>query len=258
MTGMYGEFLEGSAAQSGHREGSDPLMTAVAAMQREPGGAHTVSTLARRAGMSRSNFAESFRLRFGRSPMEFLRALRMDRAAELLRADEVPIKLVGPKVGYDSRASFSHAFRRCFGLSPAEFRDAQTQHSPNDIHAVSERLRTLAGPAQELTWEVDLKSGKVWWSEGTFSALGFNADARLISDVARFYERVHPEDREQVVHTLESACVSGRMTWECAFRFRRADNDYAAIRNGCVILRDRDGGARRLVGAIRIDLPRSS
>lgn len=249
---MYGELSERSPLETMRGGERDALAAAVDAMGRDPAAAHTVSNLARRAAMSRSNFAEAFRLRYGRSPMEFLRALRMDRAAGLLREIDVPIKLVGPKVGYNSRASFSHAFRRCFGVSPAEFREAQTVHSPNDIHAISQRLRALSGASQDLTWEVELASGKVWWSEGTFTALGFDADAKLISDVARFHERVHSQDRERVVQDLQAACASGKLTWECEFRFRRADAEFVVIRNGCIILRDREGGARRLIGALQI------
>lgn len=228
------------------------LDRAKAEMQREPGAAHTVSKLARLAGMSRSNFAEAFRAYFGRSPMELLRGLRMDRAAELLRCDDASIKLIGARVGYTSRASFSHAFQRCFGVSPAEFRESQIAHSPNDIHAVSERLRQLTGPSQQLAWEVDLASGKVWWSDGTFTALGFDASARLISDVARFYDRVHPDDRTRIVQEIQTACRDNELAWLSNFRFRRADEGFANIRNACIILRDNNGAASRLIGAMQI------
>lgn len=228
------------------------LDRATATMQSDPGVAHSVSKLARLAGMSRSNFAESFRIQFGRSPMEFLRALRMDRAAELLRRDEVSIKFVGARVGYTSRASFSHAFQRCFGVSPAEYRESQSGHSPNDIHAVSERLRRLTGPSQQLAWEVDLASGKVWWSEGTFIALGFETDARLLSDVSRFYDRVHPDDRLRIVEEIQTSCQTDELVWQSRFRFRRADDAFADIRNACIILRDEGGAASRLIGAMQI------
>lgn len=230
----------------------DRLNKAVGSMQADPGAAHTVSKLARLSGMSRSNFSESFRNHVGRSPMEFLRGLRMDRAADLLRRNEVSIKLVGARVGYTSRAFFSHAFQRCFGVTPAEFRESQTVHSRNDIHEVCERLRNLKGLSQQLAWEVDLKSGKVWWSEGTFAALGFDATARLISDVSRFYERVHPEDRERIVQEVQAACLKGDLAWQSTFRFRRADDRFLSIQNACIILRDRAGAAKRLIGSMRI------
>lgn len=253
ITDMLNETTENPTPLPGRNDEQARLDNAIVAMRRNPALPHTVSTLARLSGMSRSNFAEAFRGEFGRSPMELLRGLRMDLAATLLRDDDMSIKLVGASVGYTSRASFSHAFQRCFGVSPAEFRESQILYSPNDIHAVSERLRQHSGPSQQLAWEVDLASGKVWWSEGTFTALGFDASARLISDVARFYERVHPDDRGRIVQEVQAASQNNELAWQSSFRFRRADGEFARIRNACLILRDEGGAPLRLVGAMQID-----
>jgi PAS domain-containing protein len=184
--------------------------------------------------------------------MEFLRATRMDHAAHLLRTSSLPVKLVGASAGYGSRTSFAHAFRRAFGASPVDFRASQTTVLPTDIHAVSQRLRAQRGPTQDLAWEVDLASGAVWWSEGTFSALGYETRRRLVSDVARFYERIHPADRAAVVESVGAACNSERLTWDAEFRFERADGSFVRIANGCVILRDREGAALRLIGVMRV------
>jgi AraC-like DNA-binding protein len=228
------------------------LARAVETMHEKPADSHTVSRLAKLAGMSRSNFAESFRLCFGRSPMEFLRATRMDHAANLLRESTLPIKLVGASAGYGSRTSFAHAFRRAFTMSPADYRSSHAKPSPTDIHAVSERLRTQRGASQDLAWEVDLTSGSVWWSEGTFRALGYDTRKKLISDVARFYERIHPDDRERVTASMSTACGGNRLTWEAAFGFRKADGTYVRIANGCVILRSSGGAAVRLIGVMQV------
>ena len=228
------------------------LAAAVEAIRNRPAEAHTVSRLAKLAGMSRSHFAESFRNCYGRSPMEFLRTTRLSHASNLLLTTSMAIKLIGASVGYDSRTAFANAFRRAYGLSPADYRASHAPAEPTDIHAVSERLREWKGSAQEVAWEVNLSNGAVWWSEGTFAALGYDTRKRLIADVARFYERIHPEDRARVVQSADEACRSDRLTWDAVFRFSRADGSYVKISNGCVILRDRGGVAVRLIGVMRL------
>jgi AraC-like DNA-binding protein len=246
-------LVEGGVSQPVSRNSErDRLGETVTAMRRNPHTPHTVSDFARLAGMSRSNFAQAFRARFGRSPMEFMRGVRLDHAADLLRNSNIPIKTVVTRCGYNSRTSFSHAFRQSFGVSPVAFRDARAWRSSNDIHAISERLRQFSGRAQELAWEVDITTGRVWWSEGTFSALGFTADAGLICDVARFYERIHLQDRERVVLSIQHACAGDSLTWDERFLFKTAAGAYVLIRNGSVILRNSDGGATRLIGAMQI------
>jgi len=228
------------------------LAAAVGAMRADLSRNHTVSRLAKSAGMSRSRFAHAFRSCFGRSPIEYLRGLRLEYAAELLRSGEVPVKLIGARVGYTSRTAFAQAFRQTFGVSPTAFRGSSPQLLSDDIHAVSQRLRDTKGGSTELAWEVDLATGKVWWSEGTFLSLGFKANARIVSDVVRFHARVHPEDRKRVVASMQAACMGQQLTWQAEFRFLGANGHYELIRNGSVILRDRDGLARRLLGAMQI------
>lgn len=228
------------------------LSAAVDLMRSSPWQTHSVRDLAKAVGMSRSNFARSFRSRFGRSPIEFLRGCRLDRAADLLRNGSTPIKRIGALVGYDSRTSFASAFRRAFGISPLDYRASHLKMKCNDIHNVSARLRAQRGLTQDLAWEVDLNTGRVWWSEGTFLALGYGGRSRLVMDVARFYARVHPADRERVVAGASSACVDGSLAWQDNFRFQKADETFVEISNACLILRNAEGAASHLLGVMRL------
>ena len=83
------------------------LGRAVGAMQACPAGTFTLSTLAEEAGMSRSVFAARFTSVLGEPPMDFLKALRLGRAAELLTRTDLPVKTVASEVGYSSRSSFT-------------------------------------------------------------------------------------------------------------------------------------------------------
>ena len=231
---------------------AERLAVAVDVMQSRPAETHTVSTLAKLVGMSRSNFAEAFRQSFGRSPMEFLRTTRLEHAARLLRTSSMPVKTVGATVGYDSRTSFALAFKRAFAVSPFEFRSAQPGKVAVDIHALSERVRKAEGAPSACVWEVNLSSGAVWWSEGIFTALGYGSRRPIVCDVARFYERIHPTDRERIARSVTSACGGNLLTWDGEFDFREADGSYVRVANGCIILRDENGSAIRLIGVMQI------
>lgn len=92
-------------------------------MIEDPGRRFTLELLADSAGMSRSAFAQRFKAAFGRSAMDFLKQLRLQRAAHLLRTTRRPIKSIADHVGFDSRSHFSHSFTDFYGASPAEFRN---------------------------------------------------------------------------------------------------------------------------------------
>lgn len=81
-----------------------------------------VEQLALRSGMSKRSFYRHFREAFGLSPVEYLLALRLERATELLSRSELGIAEAAQAAGFDDQNYFGRQFRRRFGISPREFR----------------------------------------------------------------------------------------------------------------------------------------
>jgi AraC family transcriptional activator of mtrCDE len=101
----------------------DPRISRVfATMAADPGGNHTVRSLAAIALMSRSSFMNLFSEILGRPPMEVLRDLRMRHAAQLLRCSYFSIDQVARDCGYQSKTSFARAFRDAHSKLPADYR----------------------------------------------------------------------------------------------------------------------------------------
>jgi AraC-like DNA-binding protein len=98
---------------------------------------HSLHSLAIVAGMSRSSFAAHFAQAFERPPMEFLKVIRLRRAAKLLAVEGLPVKTLAARVGYDSRSHFSRAFKDFYGVSPSEFRD-RAEAGPASVSRLSE------------------------------------------------------------------------------------------------------------------------
>jgi len=101
----------------------DPrLAKVVEAILDHPEQNHTLDSLAETAAMSRSTFVRHFEKCFARTPMDYIRDIRLRRAAQLLQTQETSVDAVAGKVGYASRSHFSRAFNEQFGSSPTEFR----------------------------------------------------------------------------------------------------------------------------------------
>ena len=101
----------------------DPgLAPAIDAILAHPDERHTVEILASRGNMSRSVFARRFHEALDRTPMEFVRDVRLRKGARLLHRAELSVEEVAAKVGFASRSHFSRAFHDHFGCSPATFR----------------------------------------------------------------------------------------------------------------------------------------
>jgi len=101
----------------------DPrLWSVLTYMMKTPGDDHSLETLAEQAGMSRSTLAQRFSDACGSGPMELVRELRMQKAAELLVRTDLPVKRISAEVGFQSRTAFARAFVAATGLPPRSYR----------------------------------------------------------------------------------------------------------------------------------------
>jgi AraC-like DNA-binding protein len=87
-----------------------------------PGHPWTVPELATRVAMSRSAFAQRFTELVGTSPLAYVVAWRMQKAAGLLRATRQTLGEIAGAVGYESEPAFSKAFKREQGVTPGAYR----------------------------------------------------------------------------------------------------------------------------------------
>lgn len=102
----------------------DPrLARALTAIHEAPKKSWTLDDLAAIAGMSRTRFAEYFRTRIGRTPIDYLTVWRMTVARQLLARGR-PVKSVALEVGYQSAAAFSRVYSRVTGDSARNANDA--------------------------------------------------------------------------------------------------------------------------------------
>lgn len=81
-----------------------------------------VATLAAHANMSPRTFMRRFKAATGRQPGEYLQALRVRIACEMLEAGSDAIQAVGEAVGYTDGAYFRILFKRHTGMTPAAYR----------------------------------------------------------------------------------------------------------------------------------------
>jgi len=78
----------------------------------------TLGEMASVAGLSQFHLARYFKSAFGRSPISYHRALRLARAADMLRAGGRSVAEVAEATGYSDQVALSHAFRRQYGAPP--------------------------------------------------------------------------------------------------------------------------------------------
>ncbi len=94
-------------------------------LKRDPFGVHE---LADEMGFSRRQLHRKFTTLIGKKPSDFIRQIRLERAAQMLKANAGNISEVAYAVGFNQPEYFSQLFRKAFGRSPSQYaRSCQSQ-----------------------------------------------------------------------------------------------------------------------------------
>jgi signal transduction histidine kinase/DNA-binding response OmpR family regulator len=84
----------------------------------------SVEELSRVLGMSRVHLYKKLLSLTGKSPIEFIRSVRLKRAAQLILKSQLRISEIAYQVGFNNPKYFSRYFKQEFGILPSEYLDS--------------------------------------------------------------------------------------------------------------------------------------
>jgi PAS domain S-box-containing protein len=112
-----------------------------------------------------------------------------------------------------------------------------------------QRFESVALATTDAIWDLDLESRIIWWSAGMHKLFGYTPD-EVSNKLDWWVERLHPEDKERVVKSIQAVGETGGRAWSGSYRFRRKDGAYACVVDRGFIIPDAAGKPARIVGGI--------
>lgn len=77
------------------------------------------------AALSPAHFSRLFHKRLGQSFTDVLNQMRVDKAAEMLRGTDKPLKRIAQEMGFSDQSYFTKVFRKWRGISPGGYRKGE-------------------------------------------------------------------------------------------------------------------------------------
>ena len=93
---------------------------------------YSVQQFSQDLGMDRTVLYKKLHSITGLAPSEFIRSIRLKRAAQLLIQGQYPVAEVAEKVGFNTQKYFSKYFKEAFGVNPSKYAQ-NTKNTDNEL-----------------------------------------------------------------------------------------------------------------------------
>jgi transcriptional regulator GlxA family with amidase domain len=74
------------------------------------------------SGLTERTFIRRFRDATGLTPLDYVHALRLEEAKQMLETGDLSVEAIANEVGYEDASFFGRLFRRKIGVTPAQYR----------------------------------------------------------------------------------------------------------------------------------------
>jgi PAS domain S-box-containing protein len=127
----------------------------------------------------------------------------------------------------------------------------ERKKSQESLRESIDRYKFVTRVTNDVVWDMNLSTKKVLWAEENMKRL-FGYDTGNEETGFDFWsEKVHPDEREQVIKKLLDACEDNTSDrWEDEYRFVRADGTYAYVLDKGYLLYA-NGKAVRMIGSMQ-------
>ena len=168
-------------------------------------------------------------------------ALGEERAIELLKQGATDYVLK------DRLERLTPSMRRA--LREAE-REVLRKRAEEALRRSEERYQLVIRATFDAVWDWDLVADSVHWSDAAGQVFGYG-EGELKPESSWWVSRVHEEDRERLLASLQRALQSEVGHWQDEYRFLRRDGQYSFVATRGRIVRGEGGRPLRMVGAMQ-------
>ncbi len=125
----------------------------------------------------------------------------------------------------------------------------ERKKASENLRRSEERFQLVARATNDVIWDWNLQTNKVWRSENAQTLFGYSADE--IGDDNKWWEdKLHPEDKQKVISGVLNFINSGMQSWSDEYRFRRKDDTYAIIFDRSFVIHDNTNRPIRVIGSM--------
>jgi PAS domain S-box-containing protein len=115
----------------------------------------------------------------------------------------------------------------------------------------NERFEFVSKATSDVVWDWDVENGKHYINQSFTDVFGYKlSEGQSLHQL--WLNGLHPEDRERVISSQREALLNADVSQlEDQYRFCKANGEYAYVTDRAVVVRNEEGRAVRMIGAVR-------
>lgn len=129
-----------------------------------------------------------------------------------------------------------------------------TKKYEDALKASNDRFEKSTAATNEAIWDWDIEKNTMYRGEGFYKSFGYKVPSFIYNTniLELIKSRVRPDQADEVINSLEEAINNPeKQSWRREYWYKKANSEYAFIINNGVIIRNEDGVASRIVGALQ-------
>lgn len=126
----------------------------------------------------------------------------------------------------------------------------QLENTNNEIKESNEKYDIVAKATSDTIWDWKIQEDKMIWSKGIKAIFGYEED-QVGDSSSWWFGNIHPEDSIKMSIRLYSFIEQKTEKWQDEYRFKCADNTYKYVLDRGFLLKDENGKAVRMIGALQ-------
>jgi len=145
---------------------------------------------------------------------------------------------------------FAEAILKLVGLRAAG--ELERLLAEENLRNSEQRLKLALKATNDVIWDWDVITDTQLWNEMGTKVFGWTDIVAEPQSAAWWAERVHPDDQSRVSASFRAVVDNpAQSRWQDVYRFRHHDGYYAEVLDRGYVLRDPQGRAVRMIGAMQ-------
>jgi PAS domain S-box-containing protein len=124
------------------------------------------------------------------------------------------------------------------------------QNTNEKIKESNEKYDIVAKATSDTIWDWNIPEDHISWNKGIKGIYGYN-QTQVGNNSKWWFDNIHPEDSIKMSIKLYSFIEQKTEKWQDQYRFKCADNTYKYVLDRGFLLKDENGKAIRMIGAIQ-------